>query len=321
MNPAARQLPAYEIQQSRKDAESLKFEFSARATDCPVCTRDIALWRMKRAAGTKFQIDRCRGCGFAFVNPRPALASLQNYYRSTGIDDGVADAGDALRNERRYPNSLIDAKRIIHTVRAMCGDTVERPALLDVGAGYGFFTREAQSAGFDVTAIELGTKAARICREMTGVEPVNTLFEEFDSGGRRFNAIVLSQVLEHVYDVNVWIEKARSLLAPQGVLAVALPNFGSLFRRILAEREPFITPPEHLNFFAAESLEMLLARHGLAVKTVEYVSRIPRRGLETRLGRLPGGLYLAGGAHLTLGYALRTVDALCLGQMITVYAS
>lgn len=127
-----------------------------------------------------------------------------------------------------------------------------------------------------VTAIELGPTRA-VAREMTGIDPKPVLFEDFDAPQESFSAILMSQVLEHVHDVNLWTRRAFELLRPGGVLAIALPHFGSGLRGVLGERDPFISPPEHLNFFTGESLRLLLLRHGLQPGRTEYRSRIPPR--------------------------------------------
>ena len=84
---------------------------------------------------------------------------------------------------------------------------------------------------------------------LTGLDPVASSFEDFECAPSSFSAVLMSQILEHVCDINQWIIKAHDILADDGVLAIALPNFGSVFRRVMQEKSPYITPPEHLNFF------------------------------------------------------------------------
>ena len=88
---------------------------------------------------------------------------------------------------------------------------------------------------------------------------------------RRFRWV---KILEHALDVNGWVRKAGSLLAPGGVLAIALPNFGSFLRLALQENDPYVCPPAHLNYFTAKNLSLLLQRHGFSVAAVQWISRI-----------------------------------------------
>ena len=72
----------------------------------------------------------------------------------------------------------------------------------------------------------------------------------------------MSQILEHACDINLWMEKVHGLLKEEGLVAIAVPNFNSFLRFFLEEREPYITPPAHLNFFSPTSLGRLLEKHG-----------------------------------------------------------
>jgi hypothetical protein len=75
----------------------------------------------------------------------------------------------------------------------------------------------------------------------------------------------MSQILEHVSDVNSWMRNAWGLLKRGGTIAIALPNFNSMFRLVLGRRDPYIIPPEHLNFFSTGNLKALLSKHGFKV--------------------------------------------------------
>jgi SAM-dependent methyltransferase len=298
-------------------------ETPTQLSRCPVCGGAIALWREKTTAHGTFPICRCKRCGLAFVNPRPTLEFLMRFYTAPGNASHPAANGTSLaevsEEERKFPNSTLDAREMLGRVRALSREAGNgaKETLLDVGSGYGFFTRQAQELGYEVTAIELGP-ARSITQQMTGVIPLAIPFEEFDAGGERFSVIVMSQVLEHVLDVNLWAARAFDLLKPGGVLAIALPHFGSAVRRLMAQNDPFITPPEHLNFFTAGSLRTLLQRHGFELSATQHRSRIPARALERRLGSLGRPAVSAG---TLAGKALcHVMDSLRMGIMIREYA-
>jgi len=51
--------------------------------------------------------------------------------------------------------------------------------------------------------------------------------------------------------------KAHTILERNGIVAIALPNLGSIFRIVMQEMEPYICPPAHLIFFNPYSLSKL----------------------------------------------------------------
>jgi SAM-dependent methyltransferase len=289
---------------------------------CPVCSSRTYLWKTKETHKFgKFNIDRCSKCGYAFVNPRPFPGFLREFYSVSGHNsDGgekFSTLAEVLEQERIYPNSTVDAERIVSTVISLNPDC---NTFLDVGSGYGFFLREALLNKLDVTAIEVAGSENEICEQLTKVKAFTVSFEDFQYEKNYFSIILMSQILEHAYDVNQWILKARRLLKPDGVLAIALPNFNSIFRLVMQENESYICPPAHLNFFTERSLANLLRKHGLNVCKVQYVSRVPYSALERRLAGSGIGSCFAKTLHRMMIGALKAVDMYHLGMMLNVYA-
>ena len=153
---------------------------------------------------------------------------------------------------------------------------------------------------------------------MTGVESAATAFEDYVLSGPPLDVILLSQILEHAHDITRWLLKCREMLAVGGVLAIALPNFGSLARLVLQEREPFICPPEHLNFFTAASLKVLVEKHGFRVEATEWITRVPKSAFARRLPAvLQSAVPLINAAA---GLATRSIDAAHMGSVLRLYA-
>jgi SAM-dependent methyltransferase len=292
---------------------------------CPICSSSVHPWRTKVTSHGDFAITRCAECGYAFVNPRPTLQCLMEFYSTRGHGGPAAvSLSEIAAREAAHPNSTRDAGRIIQTTRRLVSDLSGRsPArLLDIGCGYGFFSAEAIRQGFDVTALELAETERSMARQIAGLTPIAESFESFQAASRSFHAILMSHVLEHALDVNEWVRKAGSLVAPGGVLAIALPNFGSFLRLALQEEDPYVCPPAHLNYFSARSLSLLLKRHGFNVEQIQWISRInpavvlqrllPRRGKSQGISLRVVDTALRG--------ALGAADWLRLGMILNVYA-
>ena len=263
---------------------------------CPVCGSRVRRWGRKTTRSAEFRLLRCHGCGFAFALPRPTLAWLNDYYAGRGASGGTgqteerhpdprATCEEYLAREAEEPCAVLDASRVVGTLLELIGPRPRqaKSSLLDVGCGYGIYSREALRQGFGVTAIEPAPQPRSVAAELIGFEPLDVEFERFEWQGYLFDAIILSQVLEHALDVNAWARKAWDLIRPGGVVAVCLPNFNSVFRRVLGSSDPYISPPEHLNYFSRRSLGRLLAKHGFRVERTQWVSRFPARALTKRL--------------------------------------
>lgn len=290
-------------------------------TSCPVCSSPIKTWRVKSVGSDKYNLDLCGSCGYCFVNPRPSLRFLMNYYASFGhghVDTGgeAPNLESVLAREQSDPNSTIDAKRLVKTIKFLVKNGTSN-RFLDVGCGYGFFSKEALGAGFDVFALDLADNERKIAKEMIGLSPVASSFEEFECDPESLGVVLMSQILEHALDINLWIKKSHDILVNDGILAIALPNYGSVFCMIMQENWPHICPPAHLNFFNPKSLSSLLEHHGFKVEAIQWISRIPRRTIEKRL---PGrGKPLLPVINVASSASLKIIDALRLGMMINIY--
>ena len=299
----------------RSTSEKFQYEI------CPICSGSIGSWRVKKTDIDTYNIDLCGSCGFAFVNPRPSLGFLMEYYSNFGHghDDNASESHDletVLSNEKNVPNSTIDARRMIRTIKSLSGK-MPKTSFLDVGCGYGFFSKEAIDAGFDVTAIELAETEREIANKMTGLNPAACSFEEFDYPAESFSVVFMSQILEHALDINLWVEKSHGLLVKDGIIAIALPNFGSIFRIIMQENEPYVCPPAHLNFYNPSSLSRLLEKHGFKVEAIQWVSRIPKRTFEKRMPQF--GKPALPIINVLSRMSLKAIDGIHLGMMINVY--
>ena len=288
---------------------------------CPICNSGIKHWGSKTVDGRAYQIDICTICGYGFVNPRPSLDFLKMFYSRSGhhtsLDHSIrATYEDVINAETQYPNSTVDAGRIMQAIQSMSHRGVINTGsrFMDVGCGYGFFSKAALDSGFQVTSLEMAEQERAIARAMTGQEILNSAFEDLQFPNQSFDVILMSQILEHVQDIHVWINKAKHMLAERGMLVVALPNFGSIFRRVMQVNEPYIIPPAHLNYFNRKNLTMLLNQYDFTVVKAEFITRLPDASLRKRLPRM-----LHAALPVVKGM-LSVIDAMKLGSVLNLYA-
>jgi SAM-dependent methyltransferase len=226
---------------------------------------------------------------------------------------------DVLANEQRAPNSVVDARRIVGAIRASLGSPGR---LLDVGCGFGFFSAEAIRWGFDVDAVEIASAERAVASAILPRQPIEAEFEDLAESLGPYDAILMSQVLEHAVDVREWVRKAARLLRHGGVICIAVPNFASLLRRVLQTRDPYIDPPVHLNYFSRPNLVALLTSVGLHPFRVDTVSRVRDDVLVRRLPveGTPVAWLLSEGVRLFQRPLFAATDRVGLGFFLNVYA-
>ena len=83
----------------------------------------------------------------------------------------------------------------------------------------------------------------------------------------KFDCVVFSHVLEHVYDIPAFFTAARRLLAPGGYLYLETPDATRYDEYLYAPFQEFNT--EHINHFSARALENTARRFGFQPVLVE----------------------------------------------------
>jgi SAM-dependent methyltransferase len=263
-------------------SESVPHDLAA----CPACGSPVKKpWLSQELAGVNFTLDKCCACGTGYVNPQPSLESLQSFYASCGHGSkSLTSCAAVMASEVEFPNSTVDAQRLVTYAKGLLGACREGKAkALDIGSGYGFFSRAALEQGFQVVAVNPARAENRIFQQLNGFEPIPLFFEEVDFGMEKFDLVILSQVLEHLLDPFHVLTKVRNLIKPEGVLAIAVPNVDAILIKILKSKSSFLGLPGHLIHFSRRGLSALLQRAGFEVNLHLYISRIPYFSISNRL--------------------------------------
>ena len=210
-----------------------------------------------------FEIVACDCCGHGRTIVPPAFAA-GGLYETAGYDQHESGL-------RRLLRPLLDALEE-HKVKDLQRWT-RSGSLLEIGAGKGRFLAAARAAGFEVHGIEPSERSRRFCRALLGpVVDGRTLDELAASPGRRYEVVYLWHVLEHLHSPDETLAQLRALLAPEGLLVLAVPNFASMQAVWGGADWYHLDPPRHRHHFTPAGLRMLLRRHGFDVLEVSHDS-------------------------------------------------
>jgi SAM-dependent methyltransferase len=192
-------------------------------------------------------IVRCTACGHMQLANLPAEADLLELYEDAASEHYVSEEA-GQRHTARRTLELIEA-------HARVG------RLLDLGCWVGFLLHEARSRGWDVTGVEPSTFAAGYAREQLDLPVQRADLFTADLPEGSFDAVVLGDVIEHLPDPAAALERIGTLLAPDGVVFMALPDAGSTVARRMGRRWWSVIPT-HVQYFTRGSMDRLLRRTG-----------------------------------------------------------
>jgi 2-polyprenyl-3-methyl-5-hydroxy-6-metoxy-1,4-benzoquinol methylase len=256
------------------------------------CLRAQSIYCSACLVGTKngYTLEFCNLCRHAFISDNISKEDLARFYAESTKYSASSFSAD-IQNQS-FPGSRSDAYRYLRMIKA--ASSSPKPCLLEVGAGWGYASERATQMGWEADVIEYANDCIVSMRERLPDQSIifQGSFEEFSTScNRKYDAILMSQVLEHALSPLIWLKNAYALLNPGGVLLVAVPQYQG-FYRVLGLKDPFITPPEHLNYFTKDSLQLVCRENGFVRQLATGYSRIPYHNIKRRFNNPVAALFI-----------------------------
>jgi len=223
---------------------------------CPAChSNDLSGEFIKLG----FNYMSCNYCSTLFVNPRPPFEILNKFYSSSPSTDFWVKEFFMPVAEARRENIF---KPRAEYVFKLFGD-ISGHIIGDIGAGFGMFLEELKRLlpENEYVAIEPSLEMAEICRKKD-LKTICSPLEDVTGSDGVFDCLTAFELMEHIYDPKMFLEKVYSLLKPGGYLIFTTLNGKGFDILLLWERSKSVSPPHHLNFFNPKSIGLLLEEIG-----------------------------------------------------------
>ena len=238
-------------------------------------------------------IVRCTRCGHMQLHPMPEELILSHAYAGAAGDEYV----DEEAGQRQTARRALDRIELY---------AASRGALADLGCWVGFLLAEARDRGWRTVGVEPSRFASAYARDRLGLEVLTADLVSAPLPRASFDAITMGDVIEHLVTPGEGLAQIRELLAPGGVLWLALPDAGSRVARTLGRRWWSVIPT-HVQYFTRRSIATLLARQGFEVLEVTTAPKAFTVGyyLERLGGYSPAAGRRLAGTGRALGVAER----------------
>lgn len=265
---------------------------------CPVCgstgreplhpeLRD----RIFFSAIGRWAMQRCLGCRAGYLDPRPTpaaigLAYTAYYTHAAPADDSymssftfVGGRFKALRNAwlngrfprlglspalpfggsllELFPRTCILAERDVRHLPAPAGGA----RLVDIGCGSGAFVKRAEVLGYAAEGLEFDGSAVEAARN-AGLNVRQGSLPETGLADGAYEAVTLSQVIEHLHDPLAALRDIFRILKAGGLFWLATPNMNSAGHGWFGADWRGLEPPRHLVLFSPEALQLALEKAG-----------------------------------------------------------
>ncbi|MGL5820573.1 MAG: class I SAM-dependent methyltransferase [Sarcina sp.] len=171
---------------------------------------------------------------------------------------------DRTGSENKY-REITDGEWITETFYVDVLDFIEKYKqdkckILDIGCGGGWFLDYFKKKGHLVYGVEPALNLKPALKEK-GIKVFTGSIYDVDLK-EKFDVITLNNVLEHIENPDLVIEKAYELLDDEGILIVKVPNDFNLIQeeanRFVEKKDWWVCYPDHLNYFNSNSLVKLV---------------------------------------------------------------
>ena len=242
---------------------------------CPACGGDDARafargWDVEyRTTSQVFVYLQCAACEtvFLFDPPRDRLAQIypKTYYSFAGWNDSL------VQRVKKW----LDSRLFRQLVQQLPG---ARLAVLDVGGGNGWLlslVREQDARVAETHEVDLD-ESARPAAEAAGHVFHCQRIEDFSSD-RRFDLVIMLNIIEHVADPGLVLRRVAGLLSEHGVVLIKTPNTDTLDRRLFQRHNwGGLHCPRHWVLFTAPGFLRLARQSGLEPVWLRYTQGAPQ---------------------------------------------
>jgi 2-polyprenyl-3-methyl-5-hydroxy-6-metoxy-1,4-benzoquinol methylase len=234
-----------------------------RLTKCPLCKSELFINQLvvKDHAISKesFIICTCQNCDLWFTNPRPDERSISQYYDNTNYISHQ-NSGKNFTDLIYHAIRTYTLKQKLNWVNKKLN---KKGRILDYGCGIGLLPKTFIRDGWDACGIEPNEKAAAIANKEHGIKIIPTI-KDLDKE-KKFDAITLFHVLEHVHKLNKTFTALLKRLKKRGLMFVAVPNRESRDALTFEENWSAYDVPRHLYHFNKDSINYLTQKHNCKV--------------------------------------------------------
>lgn len=263
----------------RNTVKKLKTEYEY--VNCNICGKDTSylLFRGKDrefGLGGEFTWVKCQNCGLVYLNPRPTMQAILQYYPETYTPHTyTGNAGE--RGGYRKKSFFKKLIRPIYDVYLhflvpkdlWSLDDLPIGKVIDIGCGGGAYLNMLRHKGWEAFGVDIHPKAISIARRL-GLNVFEGQICQSDFISNFFDVVVMKNSLEHMHSPLHTLKEVYRVLKDDGILIIETPNIASLEARLFRTFWHELDTPRHLYLFTPATLKILMSKAGFDVVKTAY---------------------------------------------------
>ena len=228
--------------------------------ECPVCGEQkfedfCAIDRI----GLKVQSVMCYRCPTIYSRKRFDEASLEIFYSKYYRE---MYSGSSVPTDSWFEDQVASGRKILSQLNdlVVIEGSLAGKHVLEIGCGSGGILIPFKEIGAEVVGIDFDDTYMEAGRKR-GLNLIGQSIYDFQSE-KKFDLIILKDVLEHLPDLNVVLQKLNSLLSESGSIYIQVPTFEGL--EFLGYQNDYLKyfQNAHIVHFSEASLNYVFAKNG-----------------------------------------------------------
>lgn len=262
---------------------------------CPVCgsTKINAILVAKdyTVSSETFSIWQCNNCLLRFTQDIPVQEEIGAYYKS---EEYISHSGTrkGLVNQLYHIVRNFTLKQKLKLVNRESGK--KAGSILDIGCGTGEFLNTMKEAKWQVNGLEPDPDAREFARKEYGIQ-VGPSEDISSLASDSADVISMWHVIEHVHELDNYLEEISRILKKDGLLLIAVPNYQSLDADHYDSQWAAYDVPRHLYHFSPKSMRHLLQKFEFVAEKLSpmpfdafYVSLLSEKYQHGNMKLIPG---------------------------------
>ncbi|MFA4871782.1 MAG: class I SAM-dependent methyltransferase [Patescibacteria group bacterium] len=251
---------------------------------CPLCRGKAKLYFDYHKIGKgNYKLLQCLSCGLVYTDPIPDENFLNDFYQSY---DSIGQKDNYYRDLKNYRQTKEGKEREDFFLNFVSRyDFNKIWEILDLGSGGGAFLDIIRRNDFKGLGVEISSQAVDFAKNNFGVECIAADAQSINFDEKRFGAVFMWDLLEHLPRQPALIKKIGGWLVKGGYLIMETPNNNGLINEfILFLADLGLVWPavwmfgyHHLFLHSKKSLIKLLADNGFKILEIRQKNTAAKR--------------------------------------------
>ncbi len=210
--------------------------------------------------------------GFYTLKTLPTDVEIESFYRDRYYQESLNSSYQTTYTNEEL--TFFEAKlqqKLLLIEQHIILPTDKTHSFLDIGCGEGFAVAFFKKKGFSVLGLDYSIDGIK--KQNPEIENDVMFGDIYDNieillnSGRQFDIVNMDNVLEHVMDPKILLQKIYNVLSDNGVLFVKVPNDFSylqeyFYKHGIIDNPYWVAPIEHISYFNKDGLINVCAASG-----------------------------------------------------------